>query len=283
MTNEQKKQVQDALMRYVGKFDTQSGAAASLDGVTSATISHIKNNNWEILSDRMWNNIARQVGFYCGDWQAADTNAYLLLRILFSDAQQYAMAYGIAMAEGVGKTYAAGQYIREHENTYYVAGTEELNRNSFMKILLTSAGISTHGTVPEMLRLFTDYMKGMEASVLIIDDAHRLKDRVLHLLVMLANSISGKAGIVITGSDKLRIRILNGINQHKPGFEDLYKSIGSRFITLLSPGPRDVELVCRANGIIKEELLQLIVDESQNNLHKASRLITQYAAYDLAA
>jgi DNA transposition AAA+ family ATPase len=283
MTNEQKKQVQDALMRYVRKFETQSGAAASLDGVSSATISHIKNNNWDILSDRMWNNIARQVGFYCGDWQTADTNAYLLLRILFSDAQQYAMTYGIAMAEGLGKTYTAGQYIREHENTYYIAGTEELNRSSFMKILLTSTGISTKGTVPEMLQLFTDYMKGMEASLLIVDDAHLLKDRVLHLLVMLANSISGSAGIVLIGGEKLRTRILDGISQQRQGFEELYKSIGSRFITLLSPGPRDVELVCRANGIVKEELLQQIVEDSQNNLHKASRLITQYSAYDIAA
>jgi type II secretory pathway predicted ATPase ExeA len=152
-----------------------------------------------------------------------------------------------------------------------------------MKVLLTSAGISTKGTVPEMLQLFTDYVRGMEASLLIVDDAHRLKDRVLHLLVMLSNCISGSAGVVLIGGEKLRTRILEGINLHKPGFEELYKSIGSRFITLLSPGPRDVELVCRANGIVRDDLLQQIVEESQNNLHKATRLITQYTAYDIAA
>jgi hypothetical protein len=64
----------------------------------------VKNHNWELLSDRLWHHVARQVGFYCGDWNAADTSAYLLLRILFSDAQHYAMTYGIAIGEGLGKT-----------------------------------------------------------------------------------------------------------------------------------------------------------------------------------
>src|ERR1043165_4447123 len=107
MTNEQKKQVKDALVRYAANFDTQQQAAESLKGVSASTISQIKNNNWELLSERMWHHIARQVGFYCGEWQPADTSAYLLLNILFGDAQHYAMTYGIAFAKGTGKTFTA--------------------------------------------------------------------------------------------------------------------------------------------------------------------------------
>src|SRR6185437_13725271 len=108
MTNEQKRQVRDALIRYTSNFDTQTHASESLQGISSSTISQVKNNNWELLSERLWHHIARQVGFYCGEWQPADTSAYLLLRILFSDAQHYAMAYGIAIGTGMGKTFAAG-------------------------------------------------------------------------------------------------------------------------------------------------------------------------------
>jgi len=276
MTNEQKKQVRDALVRYVNNFDTQTLAAASLEGISLSTISQVKNNNWELLSDRLWYTIARQVGFYCGEWQPADTSAYLLLRILFSDAQHYAMTYGIAIAEGLGKTFTAGQYCRENGNTYYMAGTEEYNRKSFITALLHSAGIETKGSVPEMMQLFTDYMKGMEESLLIIDDAHKLKDRVLHLVVLLANCLAGTAGIVIMGGDKLRTRIIEGVRLQKVGFDEIYKSIGRRFITLGGLGPKDIELVCRANGIFDEETIALVKVESDNNLHNTATLINQY-------
>jgi len=74
MTNEQKGQVRDALVRYVNNFDSQTKAAESLQGISSSTISQVKNHNWELLSNRLWYHIARQVGFYCGEWQPADTN-----------------------------------------------------------------------------------------------------------------------------------------------------------------------------------------------------------------
>src|SRR3954471_21288376 len=118
MTNEQKKQVKDALMRYVNKCGTQTIASENLDGVSTSTISLVKNCKWELISDRLWQNIARQVGFYCGEWQPADTSAYLLLRILFSDAQHYTMTYGIAFSEGLGKTFTAGRYLHEHGNVH---------------------------------------------------------------------------------------------------------------------------------------------------------------------
>jgi hypothetical protein len=282
MTNEQKKQVRDALLRYVSNFDTQSKAAESLHGISTSTISQVRNDNWELLSERLWHHIARQVGFYCGEWQPADTSAYLLLRILFSDAQHYAMAYGIAIGSGLGKTFTAGHYTRENENAFYISGNDEYNRRSFLGALLNSAGIEAKGTVPEMMARFTDYLTGKEQPMLIIDDAHKLKDRVLHLVVLLANSMAGKAGIIIMGSDELRMRIIEGVRLKKVGFDEIYKTIGRRFITLGSLGPNDVDLVCRANGLNDTETISRI-SEYCVNLHDAARLIDQYTHMNIAA
>ena len=236
-----------------------------------------------MLSERLWHHIARQVGFYCGEWQPADTGAYLLLRILFSDAQHYAMAYGIAIGTGLGKTFTAGHYTRENENTFYLVGNEEFNRKSFISALLNSAGMEANGTVPDMMKQFADHLSGKEEPLLIIDDAHKLKDRVLHLLVLLANSLSGKAGVIIMGDGELRMRIIDGVRLKKVGYDDIYKSIGRRFITLGSLGPKDVELVCRANGLYDEEIIKHINDECDNNLHTTTRLILQYTQMNIAA
>jgi hypothetical protein len=283
MTNEQKRQVRDALVRYAANFETQSQAAESLQGISASTISQVKNNNWELMSEKLWYHIARQVGFFCGEWQPADTSAYLLLRILFSDAQHYAMTYGVAIGDGLGKTFTASQYIRENDETHYVAGNENYNRKSFLAGLMDASGIAARGTVPEMIRQFTDGIIAKEEPLLIIDDAHKLKDRVLHLLILLANAVAGKAGIIIMGNDTLRTRMQEGVRLNKTGFDDIYKSIGRRFITLGSLGPRDIELVCRANGLEEEECIADVNAGCSNDLHMATQMIQQYLETKAAA
>jgi hypothetical protein len=283
MTHEQKRQVKEALMRYIDNFDTQTEAAEMLDGVSTSTISQINNNNWELLSDRLWHHIARQVGFYCGDWRAGDTSAYLLLRILFGDAQRYAMTYGIAIGHGLGKTFTASQYARENEHILYIAGNEHYNRKSFLSELLITSGESANGTAPEMLKKLTEVIGSKDQPLLIIDDAQKLKDRVLHLVVLLANGLMDKAGIIIMGDDKLRTRIIDGVRLKRTGFNDIYKTIGRRFITLNYLSPGDVAAVCHANGLHDEDVIDYIRDACNNNLHTATGLIDQHMHRQLAA
>ena len=283
MTNEQKQQVRDALVRFVNKFDTQARAADNLEGISTSTISQVRNNHWELLSDRLWYHIARQVGFFTGEWQAADTTSYLLLRILFSDAQHYGMTYGIAIGKGLGKTFTAARYAQENSNTYYIESNEQMNRKSFMTLLMKEANMSYKGAVPEMMQYFADNIEQKEEPLLIIDDAHKLKDRVLHLLVLLSNSLAGKAGIIMMGDDTLRTRIIDGVRLKKVGYDEIYKSIGRRFITLNSPGPRDVELVCNANGLYHEDVVAAVKEECNNDLHAATTLIQMHNNVRMAA
>lgn len=283
MTNEQKKQVRNALIRYTGNFETQQKAAESLEGVSASTMSQVKNNNWEMISDKLWQNLARQVGFYCGDWQPADTSAHLLLRILFSDAQHYAMTYGIAIGEGLGKTFTSLHYLRENDHVYYIAGKEQYNRRTFMCALLNAVGENAAGSSPDMIRQFTAHIAEKEEALIIVDDAEKLKDRVLHLLILLANNLAGKAGIVILGNDKLRVRITEGVRTGKTGFDEIFRSIGRRFVTLGCLGPNDVELVCMANGVIDTDAIDHIREESEGNLHAVQRMIQGYNNMSVAA
>lgn len=283
MTNEQKKQVKDALVRYISKFTSQTTAAESLEGISTSTISQVKNDNWELLSERMWHNIARQVGFYCGEWQAADTSAYMLLRILFGDAQHYAMTYGISFAQGMGKTFTAARYTRENDGTFYIACNEQYNRRSFIIALLNAAGLEAKGSVPEMIQQYAAYIGSHEEPLLIFDDADKLKDRVLHLIILLSNSLSGNAGIIIMGGQILRDRIIEGVRLKKIGFDEIFKSIGRRFMTLSCPAAKDIELVCQANGIVDDDMIAHILDESKNNMHNTYELITKHTSMNMAA
>ncbi len=287
MTNEQKRQVREALIRYVNTFESQTAAANSLHDISASTISQVKNNNWELLSDRLWQHIARQVGFYTGqdimELQPADTCAYLLLRILFGDAQHYGMTYGIAIGTGLGKSFTARRYTRENATTIYIACDANYNRKSFMMALLHAAGIEAKGSMPEMITTLGNHLSEAEEPLIIFDDAHLLKDRVLHLIVLLSTSFGGRTGVVIMGNDELPSRIVDGVRLKKVGYDDIYKSIGRRFITLGSLGPKDVEMVCKANGVYEEELIAHINEECSNNLHTAINMIGEYTHMKVAA
>jgi AAA domain len=283
MTHEQKKQVRDALIRYVNRFDTQTKAAATLHGISTSTISMVKNNNWEHLSDRLWFLLARQVGFFSGEWQAADTSVHMLLGILLGDAQRYGMTYGISIGRGLGKTFAASRYTYKHESVFYVDGAECANRRTLMTSILNAAGIVNRGSVPDMMHEFTVAASNMDEPLIIIDDAHRLKDRALHFAIQLANTLAGNAGIVLLGDSSLRERVIEGVRTHRTGFDDIYKAIGRRFITLGSLAPRDVELVCHANSIHDKDIIEVIEQQCNNNLHTVTTLIHEHREMDLAA
>ncbi|WP_161499271.1 AAA family ATPase [Flavipsychrobacter stenotrophus] len=273
MTHEHKLQVKDALMRYISSFDTQAEAAASLHGISQATISQVKNENWELLSNKLWLQIARQVGFYCGEWHPADTSASLLLRILFADAQHYAMSYGITMSTGLGKTFTAKQYKREQENVIYIPCREAHNRRSFMNLVMETAGLSPADLIPDMINSFTTSVSAREQPLVIIDDAHKLKDRVLQLMVALANTLTGTVGVVIMGNEELRPRIMEGVLIQKTGYERLYNAFGKRFITLTGLSPRDVELVCKANSLFDEATVRDIAEACGGSLHGIPEIV----------
>lgn len=283
MTNEQKRQVKDALARYVAGFPSQALAADSLQGISASTISQVKNHNWELLSDRLWLLIARQVGFYCGQWQDADTSPYLLLRILFGDAQHYTMSYGVAMPTGLGKTFAARRYTQLHAGAYTLAARADHTRKSFLSALLTTIGCQPLGTVPQMIASVTTHLATADEPLLIIDDTHLLKDRVLHMLVLLANSLAGQAGIVLLGNDTLRTRIIDGVRLKKPGYDEIYRTIGRRFITLGALGPNDVGLVCQANGLTDEQTISQLTASCQGSLHPLPALLQQITEHKMAA
>jgi hypothetical protein len=282
MTLEQKRQVREALMRYTANFDTQAEAAAGLDAVSSSTISLIRNNNWELLSDRLWHHVARQVGFYCREWQAADTSAHMLLRILFSDAQHYAMAYAIAMSAGLGKSFTLAHYAKTNENVICISGKDTHNRRSFLQTMLQSLGEAPETSTKEMMKQLVAAICAKDQPLVVIDDAQHLKDRVLLLLALIAAELSEKAGIVIMGDATLRMRIIEGVRMKRAGFAEIYKIIGRRFITLNSISDADTEAVCRANGVHDEDVIACIAADS-NNLHAVTSHIVQHLDRRIAA
>ncbi len=284
MNHEQKKQIKDALVRYAAHYTNADAVANSMDGVSATTVAMVTNYNWDMVSEAQWGMLARQVGFYCGDWKYAETTASLLLRVLLNDAQNYAMVYGVAMAAGTGKTFCTTQYARTNNNVVYITGRSTYNRKTFIAALLQVCDYTDiPESTPDRLKMAATLIAAKTQPLIIIDEAHLLKDRVLHLIVLLAEYLNGQAGLILMGDSSLRTRIVEGVRLKKPGFDDIYKMTGRRFVTLGNAAPADVQAVCRANAVNDEDTIAYITTESNGNLHIATSLITQIVRTGIAA
>ena len=71
------------------------------------------------------------------------------------------------------------------------------------------------------------------------------------------------------------MRIVEGVRLNKEGYEEIYKHIGRRFITLGRLSEKDVALVCRANGLSSEGNISCISDVCGSNLHMVTKMVEE--------
>ena len=180
----------------------------------------------------------------------ADTSAYVLLRILFSDAQHYGITYGISIAKGLGKSFAAKQWAKENkEKVVMVQCTSEMSNDDLIISIARQLGVECIQHIDGITEDAKASLVALEKGLLLIDDCHLLSDVALCCFINFCNRIKGEVGIILMGNDYLRNRIIDGLRLDIPGYEEIYKAIGRRFITLNSPGPKDAELICGANHV----------------------------------
>lgn len=280
MTHEQKTQVKDALMRYTRNADTN---APGLAGINAEALLQIQDNNWEAVGEDLWQSIARQVGFYTGHWHTADTSVQMLMRILLNDATNYTNNYCISAATGAGKTHAATYYARRQPGSIYIVGNSAYNRKTFLSVLLRQLGDEPADSVPVMCTQLLSAASMGRCLLIIIDDAHLLRDRVLGFMARLMKKLTAQAGWAIIGDNSMPMRIVEGIRMGRPGFEDIYRLAGQRFVRLQRPGPNDVALVCRDNGVNDTSIINYISESCAGNLHHAACLVSQYTQQKMAA
>ena len=69
MNRIKKEQITNLLLEYCERYESQSKAAKSLKDVSGATVSQMINKNWDLISDVMWRNVAKQIGYREHAWE----------------------------------------------------------------------------------------------------------------------------------------------------------------------------------------------------------------------
>ena len=276
MTNEQKQQICEQLRAYCEQKGSQNKAAASLNGVSSATVSKVLAGNWDTIADDMWRSIAAQIGAgkAAEGWRLVPTRAYNAMAFTLENAQRDSLVMAVIGEAGSGKTEAIKNYTAGGRNVYHLVCSEYWNRRTFMAKVLQSMGVTYSGnTVADMMETIVDTLKRKEQPLIVLDEADKLSDQVLYFFISLYNQLEDHCGIIMTATKYLRARIEKGLRLNRKGYAEIYSRIGRKFVELPLLNSEDVAAVCVANGVSEAKVINNIVNEADGDLRRVKRSV----------
>ena len=252
MTQEERQCTVEALKRYVERYPSQNKAAASLKGISAATLSAILNGKLELISDDMLRSVMAQIapGLRRDGWQTVETCAFQEIRFALRDAQDYRKARWIVGDAGCGKTTAAHAYAADNPEVFIVLCDEDMRKGDFVREIARKVGLRSAGMrIREMLEAAIDSIMQMDSPLLIFDEGDKLNDNVFHYFINLYNRLEGKCGMVFMSTSYIEQRIERGISSNRKGYNEIYSRIGRRFFELEPTSAVDVAAICHANGL----------------------------------
>lgn len=275
MKQTEKQAIAESLRSYVASKGSQNQAARTLRQVSSATISQVLNGNWDLISDEMWRTIASQIGHDANGWQVIRTAGYNRMYDILHDAQQNALVLAVTGDAGCGKSQAIKQYAAENQNVVVLSCSEYWNRKLFLHELLRALGRTDYigNTVGEMVAEAMLRLKRLDSVVLVMDEADKLNDQVLHFFITIYNQLEDQCGIVLCATPYLEKRIKRGVQNNRKGYREIYSRIGRKFIPMPVVNDSTIADVCEANGITDRATIARIIDDSDCDLRRVKRLV----------
>ena len=269
LTQEEKRAIALQLQEYVKRYRSQNKAAASLKGVSPATVSVILNGlatgEWPLVNDVMWRKIADQTrGNRDGGWQMVETSGWKDMFYVMADAQEWQNVTWVVGDAGCGKTTAARAYAEDHQGVFYILCSEDMHKNDFIREVAKTIGIRAEGhTLREMLGMIIDEMVQTDRPLLLFDEADKLAERVFHYFIDLYNRLEDRCGIVFFSTNYIERRMATGLRYNKCGYNELHSRIGRKFFRLDDTDVQDVRAICQANGLTEKSQVSEVVKDAE--------------------
>lgn len=269
-----KEEIVRRLEAYCEQKGGQNKAAQSIKGVSAATISQMLNMNWERISDDMWRKVQAAIGMKQKGWKVAQTQTYMELMELLEAVQEESRVMCITAPAGSGKTFASRLYEKEHRNVYRLMCDEFWSKNDFVEELLKAMGERYDGyTKRERLSLACGKLAKKEQPLLIFDEWDKLSDSVWQFFITLYNRLEDMCGIVMLSTDYVEKRMSMGLKYQRKGYPEIWSRLGSNSVKLSRADYEDVKLVCEANGISDESVIEDIARSAEGDLRRVRQLV----------
>lgn len=277
MKQSEKEAIAAKLRAYVETKESQNAAAKSLRGVSAATVSQILNGKWELIADDMWRTVGNQIGYESRRWTVIETEGFSRMTQVLTDAQERSLVMSVVGDAGCGKSQAIKAYASAHRNVIALSCSEYWNRKEFLCEMLHSLGVDPGGnTIAEMMNEVIRQLKRREGVLIVLDEADKLADQVLHFFITIYNKLEDMVGMVLCATQYLKKRIERGVVNNRKGYKEIYSRIGRKFIPMPVVNRGDIKAVCMANGVNERQTIEHIIEDADNDLRRVKRLVLAY-------
>lgn len=233
---------------------TQSALGKKFD-VSEATINLIARGRKEQISDKMLEKL--RVKLNMNNWQLRKTDNFVAIQQLCERTREKSLMTAISAPTGLGKSEGVKYFVRTHATAFYVRALPIHNVRTFLEDLQNSFGCRRGSSIKDMRDVLIRSAGHITKPLLIIDDAHKLKDHNWQVIYDLKESLDGLIGILLVGTENLKKQFERRVARDVTGFRELYRRI-NYWEPLYPVNAQMVEVICKDYGISDPNALRYI-------------------------
>lgn len=243
ITKELKKQIVAAMTERRNNFGGSDSQYAVSLGINGSIYNRIKNGETEkILADAKWISLARHLNVELSGgsaWRPAKTAVFVTITTQLEFCQNESALGVLCDDAGIGKTYAAEQYVRTHKNVVYVDCSQVKTKQQLVRFIAKELGVGYTGVYRDVYGDLVFYLRTLPNPLIILDEAGDLNYPAFLELKALQNKTKESCGWYMMGADGLRERINNGIRHKKVGYAEIFDRYGARFQKITPEGKEE--------------------------------------------
>lgn len=260
------------LERRCEMMNLSQARAAKLAGINEGALSAVLNGKYQSDDSAIWKKLAIWLEYRASDWENATTRNQIRINAMLTEAKMHSQSIALVGRAGCGKSHALRLFATSNKSVVYVVCGEHMNRIDFMREILNQLGKDSRNmTITEMMNMAIKTILALDYPMLILDEADKLTDSVFIFYITLYNYLEDNCAIVIAATDHLVHRIERGVKYNKKGYAEIHSRIGRKPIELPPTTPKDVELVCLANGIEDVATIDRITKECEGDMRRVKR------------
>lgn len=283
-----KQQITDGLRAELSKYPSAKKMAVAL-GISPAQLSRVlKGETDGVLSDANWLSIARRLNVALGNAHpivAAITPTFEFVTAQLELCQNGSLSAMLCDIAGIGKTFAARHYVRQHRHAVYIDCSQAKSKQKLIRTIAREFGVEYTGRYADVYADLVYYLRSIEKPLIVLDEAGDLDYSATLELKALWNATEYLCGWYLMGADGLRAKFDRQLHNKKVGYAELFRRFGERYQRVTPEGReameefrrRQIAIVAKANGLVNVQELYHKTQGSLTRLYIEIQKIKQVA------